>query len=135
MQLARCCQPVPGDPIAGYLTRGRGISVHREDCAALARLLARDPDRGMPVSWGRAGGSYAVDIAIQGLDRKSLLKDITTLIAQEGIHINAIASRTDDGRGVADLKLTLKVSDFGQLSKLLSRLAAVPGVREARRVG
>jgi GTP pyrophosphokinase len=135
MQLARCCQPVPGDAIAGYLTRGRGISVHRADCAALARLLARDPDRAMPVTWGRAGGTYAVDVAIHGLDRKSLLKDITTLIAQEGIHISAIASRSDDGRGLADLKLTLKVSDFGQLSKLLARLTAVPGVRDARRVG
>jgi GTP pyrophosphokinase len=135
MQLARCCQPVPGDAIAGYLTRGRGISVHRADCVALSRLVARDPDRAMPVSWGRAGGTYAVDIAIHGLDRKSLLKDITTLIAQEGIHINAVASRTDDSRGVADLKLTLKVSDFEQLSKLLARLTAVPGVRDARRVG
>jgi GTP pyrophosphokinase len=135
MQLARCCQPVPGDAIAGYLTRGRGISVHRADCAALSRLLARDPDRAMPVSWGRAGGTYAVDVAIHGLDRKSLLKDITTLIAQEGIHINAVASRTDDSRGLADLRLTLKVGDFEQLSKLLARLAGVPGVRDARRVG
>lgn len=135
MQLARCCQPVPGDAIAGYLTRGRGISVHRADCVALSRLVARDPDRAMPVSWGRAGGTYAVDVAIHGLDRKSLLKDITTLIAQEGIHINAVASRSDDSRGLADLKLTLKVSDFEQLSKLLARLTAVPGVRDARRVG
>lgn len=134
-QLARCCQPVPGDAIAGYLTRGRGISVHRADCAALARLLARDPDRAMPVAWGRAGGTYAVDVAIQGFDRKSLLKDITTLIAQEGVHIHAIASRADDGRGLVDLRLTLKVSDFGQLSRLLARLAGVPGVRDARRVG
>jgi GTP pyrophosphokinase len=135
MQLARCCQPVPGDAIAGYLTRGRGVSVHRADCAALSRLLARDPERAMPVTWGRAGGSYAVDIAIQSLDRKSLLKDITTLIAQEGIHINAIASRADDARGLADLRLTLKVADFGQLSRVLARLAGVPGVRDARRVG
>ena len=135
MQLARCCQPVPGDAIAGYLTRGRGVSVHRADCAALARLLARDPDRAMPVSWGRAGGSYAVDVAIQGLDRKSLLKDITTLIAQEGIHIGAIASRADEARGLADLRLTLKVADFGQLSRVLGRLAGVPGVRDARRIG
>jgi GTP pyrophosphokinase len=135
MQLARCCQPVPGDAIAGYLTRGRGISVHRADCVALSRLVARDPDRAMPVSWGRAGGTYAVDVAIHGLDRKSLLKDITTLIAQEGIHINAVASRSDDSRGLADLRLTLKVSDFEQLSKLLARLTSVPGVRDARRVG
>lgn len=135
MQLARCCQPVPGDTIAGYLTRGRGISVHRADCVALSRLVARDPDRAMPVSWGRAGGTYAVDVAIHGLDRKSLLKDITTLIAQEGIHINAVASRSDDSRGLADLRLTLKVSDFEQLSRLLARLTAVPGVRDARRVG
>ena len=135
MQMARCCQAVPGDAIAGYLTRGRGISVHRADCAALSRLVTRDPDRAMPVSWGRAAGTYVVDVAIQGLDRKSLLKDITTLIAQEGIHIAAIASRVDESRGLADLKLTLKVGDFEQLSKLLGRLSGVAGVREARRLG
>lgn len=135
MQVARCCQPVPGDAIAGYLTRGRGVSVHRADCAALARLLARDPARSMPVTWGHAGGSYAVDVAIQALDRKSLLKDITTLIAQEGIHIHAIASRNDEGRGLARLRLTLKVADFGQLSRVLARLSAIPGVGDARRLG
>jgi len=135
MQLARCCQPVPGDPIAGYVTRGRGISVHRADCAALSRLVARDPDRAMPVSWGRAGGSFAVDIALTVLDRKSLLKDVTTLIAQEGIHIAAIRSRADEGLGLADVRLTLKVSDFEQLSRLLGRLAGVAGVRDARRLG
>lgn len=135
MQVARCCQPVPGDAIAGYLTRGRGVSVHRADCAALARLLARDAERAMPVTWGRAGGSYTVDVVIQALDRKSLLKDITTLIAQEGVRIHAIASRSDEGQGAAELRLTLKVADFSQLSRLLARLSAIPGVREARRLG
>ena len=135
MQIARCCQPVPGDAIAGYLTRGRGISVHRADCAALSRLLVRDPDRAMPVTWGRAGGSYAVDIVIHALDRKSLLKDITTLIAQDGIHIQAIASQNDESRGLVELRLSIKVGDFGQLSGVLARLSAVPGVRDARRLG
>jgi len=135
MQVARCCQPVPGDAIAGYLTRGRGVSVHRADCAALSRLLARDAERAMPVTWGRAGGSYTVDVVIQALDRKSLLKDLTTLIAQEGVHIHAIASRSDEGMGAVELRLALKVADFSQLSRLLARLSAVPGVREARRPG
>lgn len=135
-QLARCCQPVPGDAIAGYLTRGRGVSIHRQDCAALQRLLARQPDRQLPVNWAAAGNArYEVGVQIRAYDRKWLLKDLTNVVAQSDVTIVAIHSTLDSARGLADVRLTLRVGDFGQLSQLLGRLDAVPGVQDARRLG
>lgn len=133
-QLARCCQPVAGDAIVGYLTRARGVSIHRENCPALQRLIATHPERELPVEWGERGAaSYAVDALIRGLDRPALLKDLSNLIAQHGVHVLAVNSRNDPARGLAELRFTLKVRDFEQLGQLLSRLHAVPGVHEARR--
>lgn len=135
VQLARCCQPVPGEPIAGYLTRGRGVTVHRSHCAAFARLAAANPQRVLPVEWGQAGGGYEVDVQIAAIDRKWLLKDVTTLIAQEDANVLDINSNNVVGSGRVQLRLRLRVSDFGQLSTLLGKLDALPGVEEARRSG
>ena len=133
VQIARCCQPLPGEPIAGYLTRGRGVSVHRADCSALLRLAASNPQRVLPVEWGVAGGGYEVDVQIKALDRKGLLKDITTLIAQEDANVTDIQS--DNARASGRVLLRLRVADYGQLSTLLGKLDALPGVEEARRSG
>jgi GTP pyrophosphokinase len=135
-QLARCCQPVAGDAIAGYLTQARGVSVHRESCVALQRLLAKHPERFLPVEWGeRDGASYSVDVQVRGLDRKGLLKDLANLIAQQGVHVLAVNSRMDSARGLVEMAFTLKVRDFDQLGQLLGRLNAVPGVDDVRRLG
>jgi GTP pyrophosphokinase len=135
-QMARCCQPVPGEAIAGYLTRGRGVSIHRQDCQALQRLAASHPERIVAVDWGRQGGSsYSVDILIRAVDRKWLLKDITNLLAESDVHVLATSSRVDERRGQAELRFTLKVSDFAQLGAVLGRLESVPGVASARRLG
>ena len=133
VQLARCCQPVPGEPIAGYLTRGRGVTVHRANCASFMRMAASNPPRVLPVEWGQAGGGYEVDVQITGIDRKWLLKDITTLIAQEDANVLDINSQNSRSSGRVHLRLRLKVADFGQLSTLLGKLDALPGVEEARR--
>ncbi|MFT4248255.1 MAG: bifunctional (p)ppGpp synthetase/guanosine-3',5'-bis(diphosphate) 3'-pyrophosphohydrolase [Pseudomonas sp.] len=135
VQLARCCQPVAGEPIVGYLTRGRGVTVHRADCAALARLAAANPQRVLPVEWGTAGGSYEVDVLIRAMDRRWLLKDITNLIAQEDAHVLEINSDNVRDSGRAQLRLRLKVADYGQLATLLGKLDALPGVDEVRRLG
>ncbi|WP_166763184.1 RelA/SpoT family protein [Xanthomonas euroxanthea] len=135
VQLARCCQPVAGEPIAGYLTRGRGITVHRTDCAALSRLAAAHPQRVLPVEWGQAGSGYEVDVQVRAVDRRWLLKDITNLIAQEDAHVLEINSDNVRDTGRAQLRLRLKVSDYGQLSSLLGKLDALPGVNEVRRLG
>ena len=135
-QIARCCQPVPGDPIVGYLTRGRGVSIHRDGCASLQRLMLQDPARVLPVEWSRRGASsYEVDLILRAFDRKWLLKDLTNVIAQAGVNILGVQSRVDEGEGLAEMRFAVRVGDFGQLSDLLGRLAAVPGVREARRIG
>ena len=135
-QIARCCQPVPGDAIVGYLTRGRGVSIHRRNCASVQRLIAAQPDRELPVNWGHAASSrYEVGIQVRAYDRKWLLKDVTNLIAQAEVNILGISSHLDEARGLADIRVTLKVSDFEQLSQLLAKLDTVPGVQDARRLG
>jgi GTP pyrophosphokinase len=136
VQLARCCQPVPGDAIIGYLTRGKGVSIHRRNCASGQRLIAAQPERSLPVNWGEAASSrYEVNIVVRAYDRKWLLKDITNVIAQAEVNILGVNSRTDEVRGLAEIGLVLKVSDYEQLSELLGKLDAVPGVQDARRLG
>ena len=133
VQLARCCQPVPGEAIAGYLTRARGVSVHRVGCATFERLAAAQPQRVLPVEWGRAGSGYEVDVELLALDRKWLLKEVTNTIAQENAHVSSIRSDAERRGGGVRLNLRLRVADFGQLSSLLGKLAALPGVERARR--
>ncbi|KRE88647.1 (p)ppGpp synthetase [Frateuria sp. Soil773] len=133
--LARCCQPLPGDAVRGFITRGRGVSVHRAGCASLARLAQRDPDRVIEVSWsGAAAQSYEVDVELHGYDRKDLQKDVTGVISNSGTHIIAFTNRVSPHTGVAEMRFTLRVRDFEQLSTLLGKLVALPNVTEARRV-
>jgi GTP pyrophosphokinase len=134
--LARCCQPLPGDTVRGFVTRGRGVSVHRADCGSLARLIRRDPDRVVEVSWGHAASqAYQVDVALRGYDRKGLQKDVTGAISNASVYIIASSSRLLERTGEVDMRFTLRVRDFEQLSTLLGRLAALPNVVEVRRVG
>jgi GTP pyrophosphokinase len=133
--LARCCQPLPGDPVLGFLTRGRGVSIHRRDCRSLAALAARAPDRTVQVEWGRRdGGGYEVSIRVRAFDRKGLLKDVSAAISNADIPVLAASTRTDPDSGEADLSFAIRVDDFGQLSALLHRIQALPNVIEARRV-
>jgi GTP pyrophosphokinase len=134
--LARCCQPLPGDPVRGFITRGRGVSVHRSDCSSLARLARRDPDRVIEVTWGSAASqAYEVDIEIRGYDRKGLQKDVTSVISNATTHIIASSSRMFARTGEVEMRFTLRVRDFEQLSTLLGKLHALPNVVEARRLG
>jgi GTP pyrophosphokinase len=134
--LARCCQPLPGDSVRGYITKGRGVSVHRADCGSLARLLRREPDRVIEVSWGHAAShAYQVDVALRGYDRKELQKDVTNVISNAGAYIVASSSRLQPQSGEVDMRYTLRVSDFEQLSTLLGKLLALPNVTDARRIG
>ncbi len=134
--LARCCQPLPGDSVRGFVTRGRGVSVHRADCPSLARLARRDPDRVIEVEWGKAAAqAYEVDVELHGYDRKGLQKDVTSVISNAGTHIIASSSRVFVRTGEVEMRFTLRVRDFEQLSTLLARLVALPNVTDARRVG
>ena len=132
VQVARCCQPLPGEPVAGYLTRGRGVSVHRADCATLLRLVAAQPGRRMPVEWGSGPArAHEVDVLVDAVDRKWLLKDVTNLIAQEDAHVLDIHSDARGGR--VRLRLRLRVDDFGHLSRLVGKIESLNGVESARR--
>jgi len=133
VQVARCCQPLPGEAIGGYLTRGRGVSVHRGDCATFQRLAATQPQRLMPVEWGRQGGGSEADVLVDAVDRKWLLKDVTNVAAQEDANVLDIHTETARGGGRVRLRLRVRVADFGQLSRLLGKLDALPGVERAHR--
>ena len=132
VQLARCCRPLPGEAISGYLTRGRGVTVHRSDCAAFLRLSGAQPQRVLPVAWGRPEGLHDASVVVDAVDRRHLLKDVSNLIAQEDAHV--VSVRSDAGRhGRVRLRLQLRVGGYDQLSRLLARVDGLPGVEQARR--
>jgi GTP pyrophosphokinase len=131
---ARCCKPVPNDPIVGYITRGRGVTIHRQDCGNVLRLQGEDRDRLIEVEWGSAAeDGYQVDIAIEAYDRSGLLRDITTELANEKINLVGVNTLTDKQDGMARMSLTLEIADIGQLSRVLSKIAQLPNVVDARR--
>lgn len=133
--LARCCRPLPGDQVAGYVTRGRGVTVHRADCAALARLAARAPARCIEVRWQSAPDrAYEVAVLVVGYDRRDLQRDVTNVVANSGVRIVASETRSDRDTGELTLRFTLRVHDYGELSALLAKLAAIPNVLQARRL-
>ncbi|MBP6799014.1 MAG: bifunctional (p)ppGpp synthetase/guanosine-3',5'-bis(diphosphate) 3'-pyrophosphohydrolase, partial [Luteimonas sp.] len=132
VQVARCCQPLPGEPVSGYLTRTRGVSVHRADCPAFLRLATAQPQRVLPVAWGREDGAHDATVLVDAVDRRHLLRDVSNLIAQEEAHVLSIHSEA--GRhGRVRLRLQLRVGGYDQLSRLLGKLDSLPGVEQARR--
>ena len=131
---ARCCSPVPNDPIIGYITRGRGVTIHRQDCGNVLRLQGEDRDRLIEVEWGSGSGeAYLVDIAVEAYDRSGLLRDITVVLANEKINLNGVNTATDERDGIARMSLTLEISDIGQLSRVLTKIGQLPNVVEAHR--
>jgi GTP pyrophosphokinase len=131
---ARCCKPVPNDPIVGYITRGRGVTIHRQDCGNILRLQGDDRSRLIEVNWGeQADNGYLVDIVVEAYDRSGLLRDITALLANEKLNVNSVSTTTDDRDGIARMQLTLEIADIRQLSRVLSRIAQLPNVIVARR--
>ena len=134
-QLARCCQPVPGDAIAGYITRGRGVSVHRQDCRQFLELQQRHPERVLDVRWStRAQGRYPARVRIEAWDRRELIRDIGTMLASEKVNVSAMNARHADSSDHVEIELTVQVEDFDQLATLLSRLQGIPNVTSARRL-
>ncbi len=131
---ARCCNPVPPESITGYVTVGRGITLHRTGCRNLARLAVRSPQRLLQVNWGKPGSRrYPVEIIVHAMDRRGLLRDITTMVAEERINIERLASQGDPAQGSADLSLHVSVGGLEELTRLLARLSALPGIISARR--
>jgi len=146
-QLAKCCRPAPPDPIRGFVTRGKGVSVHRADCSNFREMAARSAERVIEVEWGSGGSGasgnaqggghgntgalYPVDVAVEAADRQGLLRDISEVFARE--KTNVIGVQTQSVKGTAWMTFTVEVADSGRLNKVLSIVASVPGVRSARR--
>ena len=131
-QLARCCKPVPPDPIVGFVTRGRGVSVHRVDCSNFENMRNMHPERVIETSWGtKADGVFAVDIVIEARDRQGLLRDVSDVLSRE--KINLIAVNTLSRQGQARMGFTAEVGSIAQLNRTLALLHEVPGVVEVRR--
>ncbi|MGH8676437.1 MAG: ACT domain-containing protein, partial [Burkholderiales bacterium] len=126
-QLAKCCKPVPPDSIRGFVTRGKGVSIHREDCASLKRLAETHPERLIETGWGaRPGGSYAVDIAVTANDRQGLLRDIGDALARQRINVTGVRTQTRDD--LAHMRFTFEVEDLAQLRRALTSVREVHGV-------
>lgn len=134
VRLSRCCNPVPGDEIMGFVTRGRGVSVHRADCPNAADLK-KDPNRIIEVSWEGSPASvlYKVEICIEALDRINLLLDVTQLFADVGAGVISCSTNTHHD-GVVDMRFLFEVSDLGKIDVILSRLKSLDGVFDARRM-
>ena len=132
-QPARCCRPVPGDDVVGFITRGRGIVIHRTDCPNVRNHP--EPDRWMPLRWGsRPDHAYPVEIQIVAVDRKGLLRDIADAVATEGLNMLSTSARSDEREDVAIVDATLQVRQSDQVVRVLTKLERLPAVLSARRV-
>lgn len=133
--LARCCAPLRPQPIAGYVTLGRGVTIHRSDCPSLARMREVKPERVLKVEWtSDAGAGLVVEISITAFDRRGLVRDVTDVLALERLSIEAMTTTTDRDSGTAHVLVTVSVADLEQLARVLRRLGGVPNVTHARRV-
>lgn len=132
IRLARCCNPLPGDLVLGYITRGRGVSVHRQDCPNLQNYLNNEKDRIIEVQWADKKGIYVVELEVKAFDRPRLTTDVMNVIADMHVQINSVFSRaTRNGQAIMNFKLEIK--DLGQLQLIMQRIQKVPDVLEVRR--
>jgi GTP pyrophosphokinase len=134
-QLSRCCKPAPPDAISGFVTRGKGVSIHRQDCSNFRELASRHGERVIDVRWGEHKGAHAsvypVDVAVEAFDRQGLLRDISEVFAKE--KMNVIGVQTQSVKGTAWMTFTVEIGDAVSLNKVLATVRGVKGVRAARR--
>ncbi len=134
-QIAGCCQPLPGELILGYITQGRGVSVHRQDCEQLNNLLEQHPERQIDVNWAsNLQAAFQTKLHVLCDDRAGILRDITTIIANERVSLLAVNSISDTKLHRAKIELSLEVKDLSSLSKAMSRLQLIKGVTEVLKV-
>ena len=135
-QLSRCCKPAPPDAISGFVTRGKGVSIHRQDCSNFRELNLRNPERVIDVRWGERkvgvdAAVYPVDVAVEAIDRQGLLRDISEVFSKE--KMNVIGVQTQSIKGMAWMTFTVEISDSAMLARVLGTVKSVKGVRNARR--
>ncbi|ALM52210.1 GTP diphosphokinase [Halomonas huangheensis] len=133
--MANCCNPVPGDSIIGFITQGRGVTVHRQDCSNILQLRMDEPQRVIEVEWGeRAQTQYPVDVEILAWDRSGLLRDVTALLGQDKVNVLSINTRSNTDDGIARMAITLEVDGLETLGRLFSRIQQLPNIIEVKRL-
>ncbi|HEY5717436.1 MAG TPA: ACT domain-containing protein, partial [Motiliproteus sp.] len=132
--IASCCKPVPGDDIVGYITQGRGVSIHRQDCLNALQLKEVEHERIIEVNWGEeAGSNYTVDIRIDAYDRHGLLRDIMVVMANEKINVLAVNTRSDKSLSTAGLLITLEINRLEDLGRLMDKISQLPNIIDVHR--
>jgi len=133
--MGRCCQPVPGDPVCGYITRGRGVTIHRDDCSNVLRWVREENPRLIQVRWRKEPDSgYRVNLLLRAYNRRELIKDISAMLATSDVSVTDINSHLNEPTEEVNIRLQVVVKDYQQLSDLLSRLSTIPNIFEARRL-
>ncbi len=133
-QMAGCCQPLPGDPIVGYITLGRGVTIHRQDCPTALQQTAREPERMIQVSWGPVPvQTYPVEIVIKAYDRSGLLRDVTQVLLNEKLNVLAVNTSSNKEDNTASMSITVEIPGLDALGRLLARIGQLPNIIEARR--
>jgi len=132
--IAQCCKPIPGDSITGYITLGRGVSIHRQDCPNILQFVADEPERIIKVDWAEKPEQfYSVDVMVEAFDRHGLLRDITALLDRERINVSAMQTLSNKSKNTVDMSLRIEVSSFSDLSRVLVRLSRLPNVSSVKR--
>ncbi len=132
-RLAQCCHPLPGDEIVGYVTRGRGVTIHRRDCPNILRLGRLERERLIEVSWGTSQATFAVQVLIQAYDRTRLLHDITAVLANEEVNLTAVKTGKRNRYNILPIYITIEVPSLTKLDRVLSKLGQIPNIVEVRR--
>ena len=131
---ARCCRPVPPEPIVGYITQGRGVSIHRQDCGNFLGLNKRSPERTLEISWGESdSAAYPVDLSVYAFDRSGLIRDITAVLADDDANIINLTSQTDKTSMQVVMEISIDVKDLPTLSTIIARLEQLTNVVSVRR--
>jgi GTP diphosphokinase / guanosine-3',5'-bis(diphosphate) 3'-diphosphatase len=131
VRYAQCCQPVPGDPVVGYVTRGRGVSIHRADCPNLL-LLAHEPERRLEIDWQEAEGErFVVRLALEGNDRRGLYADVAQAVSSTGTDIRSMELKSTDGKAIGSI--LVEVENLAHLEKVVRAARRVKGISEVAR--
>jgi len=135
-QVAKCCKPLPGEPVKGYITRGKGVTIHRASCANLLHYIETSPERVIDVEWGaRQQENWPADVQVTAVDRSGLLRDITSVLADEKINVTKVKTRLRSKDQSAHMRLTLELPDLAQLDRVMSRIGQLPNIIDVRRAG
>lgn len=134
-RIALCCKPLPGEEIMGYVTRGRGVTIHRQDCASLLRLIQEEPERVIELEWGAEEATFSVQIAITAYDRSGLFHDISGVVDREDLNMTAVSSGKRDRYNIIPVYITLDVPNLNKLNRVLGKIERIPNVISTRRIG